>query len=64
MVSLVGGVFDSGEDVLTLEEWIIRQNFLDGRAGAQKFEQVGHAYAEATNTRATSAFTFFDSNPV
>ena len=60
MIGLVGGVIDGGEDVVTLQKRVIGQNFIEGRACAEKLQNVGDAKALAADAGPPAALALFN----
>lgn len=53
MVGLAGRVLNRSRDVLTLQEGIVLQDFLEGSAGTAQLQQTGRAESRLANARAT-----------
>jgi len=56
----LGGVGDGGEDVVTLETGIVRQDLLDGGAVGEEFEYIGHADTHTPDAGLAAALAGLD----
>jgi hypothetical protein len=64
MVRLVGGVVECGEDVFTLEKWVVGENFFKGSASAEEFEDIRNANTVSANARTPAALAGFDRDSI
>lgn len=64
VVSLMGGVFDRGEDVFSLKRRVIREDFLERSACRQELKDIGDTDPQSANARPATAFPFFHGNPL
>jgi hypothetical protein len=60
----MGRIFQGRENVLSLQEGVVRQDFLKRSSSAQQCENIANAQPEAANTRPPAAFTSFHSNSI
>ncbi len=56
MVCLTSRIFNSGENIFSLQEGIVRQNFFIGSPGCEEIQYVGNTQAKAANAGAASDF--------
>ena len=57
MIRLRCCVLKRRQDIFRFKVRIILQNFAEGRAGPEEFENVRHAYTHPPNTRATATLS-------
>ena len=60
MICLPRCVFEAGEDVIGLQELIVRQDFIVRRACAQQPEHIGDPEPESPDARASAALAGLD----
>lgn len=60
MVRLAGGIEQRGPDVLGLKKWVVAEDFLVGRAGGEKLEQIHDPEPGATDARSPATLAGFD----
>ena len=60
VVGLMGGIFNSGEDVFPFEKGVVGKDLLKGSTGRQEFQNVRDANTLSAYARATPALPFLD----
>ena len=64
MVGLQRRVFNRGQNVVPLEEWIVGENPLKRGSGAEQMQDVHHPNTLAADRRAPAALVRLDGNPL
>ena len=64
MVSLMGCIIQGREDVFALEEWVIREDFLERGSRAEQFEHIRNTNALAANAGSAPALPGFDGDSI
>lgn len=64
MFGLISGIVESGDDVIALQKRVVGQDFVEGRAGAEEFQDVGDTDTMTANARASAALTLFDRDSI
>lgn len=59
MVSLVCGVFNGSQNVLSLEKRVVGKNLLERCSRCQQFQDVGNPHPQTSDAGASSALSFF-----
>ena len=56
MISLIGRVVESSENVFALKKWVILENFVERRSRSKQLENITNADAQAADAGTTAAF--------
>jgi hypothetical protein len=64
VVGLASRIFNGGKNIFPFQEGVISENFFEGSAARQEFQDVGNAETESPNAGAASALSFLHGYPL